>query len=102
MFGWIDNFFDWYADFMLPPSQVPPLPKVATMPEPKGDGRYFAWVRVYDYYGYNPMYPCVIHDRDVGPKLIIHGEVHMMKPHEYGLTISELAAIYPAPERNDL
>jgi hypothetical protein len=78
-----------FTDLSLP--AVPPRAPEATL-------RKFVWVRVHDFGGLNPVYPAILYGDLVGPKLEYIGDIHLITPEQYHLTISELAAIYPAPE----
>lgn len=64
----------------------------------KEDRRVFAWVKVLGWAGYNPIYPVIIHGDGIGSKLEFVSDLHLMQPHEYTMSLTELAARYPAPE----
>lgn len=63
---------------------------------PEEDGRYFAWVRQRG--AKIPASPVIVYDRNIGAKQEYVGNLHMLKPHEYGDDLDVLAARYPAPE----
>lgn len=61
-----------------------------------GDSRMFGWQRVRG--GLAPFTPVVVFDKLHGnTKNFEIAALHPLMPHEYGLTLAELAAIYPAP-----
>ncbi len=66
-------------------------------PELPGDGRMFGWQRTRN--GRTPIMPVVIFDQREGcnSKEFV-GQLYLIKPREYHLTINELAKIYPAPD----
>lgn len=61
------------------------------------DGRSFGWQRTRG--GRRPVTPVIIWDKLYGcAKMEFVGDLHRLRPEQYGMTLAELAAIYPARE----
>src|SRR4051794_38052494 len=90
----IEKFISATARIVLP---SPPTiaPKSFGELDPPSDGRVFAWVRVRGP-SMTPVQPVILIDRDAGPKWEMVTTV-VLQPSQYHMTITELAAMYPAP-----
>jgi hypothetical protein len=61
---------------------------------PPADGRYFVWIRTRG--SRQPYSPAIVHGEPIGPKQE-QGPKQVLSPEEYGDSLSQLAARYPAP-----
>lgn len=58
-----------------------------------GDGRMFGWQRTL-----TGVSPVVVWDRAHGcAKMEFVGDLHLMRPEQYRMTVDELVVEYPAP-----
>lgn len=85
------KLFQWWFAMLTDPS-LPAFP-----PQPKNDGRKFGWQRSRGG-ARSPATPVIVYgDGWVGGEKEMVGNLHMLKPHEYGLSLDELAGTYPCP-----
>jgi hypothetical protein len=81
----------------LAPPSPPPAPSLYRELDPPSDGRMFGWQRTRGG-ARRPAMPVIVYDKRVGGGKEFVGDLHLLKPHEYGDDLDVLASRYPMPD----